>query len=281
GYNRSLKGREKLRAAGVDLTDSMDKFITKLGGTKEGVQAAKKIVWLMLPAGQATDDAIFGKKGVLGGLSKGDILIDGANAYYKDTARRARILARKGIKFLDAGVSGGPSGALNGACVMIGGEKKVFREVEYLFKDISAKDGYKFFDGAGAGHFVKMVHNGIEYGMMQAIAEGFNIMKKSRFKPDLSRVAEIYNNGSVIESRLIGWLAGAFKERGQDLNGVSGKVGATGEGAWTVQTAKEMKLKAKIIEESLKFRKNSQKSPDYTGKILAALREQFGGHSVK
>lgn len=279
GYNRSLKGREKLRTAGVDLTDSMDKFIEKLGGGKAGV-GVKKIVWLMLPAGQPTDDAIFGNSGVLRRMSKGDILIDGANAYYKDTVRRARILSRKGIKFLDAGVSGGPSGALNGACVMIGGDKKVFREVEYLFKEMSVKDGYQFFDGAGAGHFVKMVHNGIEYGMMQAIAEGFNIMKKARFKLDLSKVAEIYNHGSVIESRLIGWLEGAFKDHGHDLKGVSGKVSATGEGAWTVQTAKEMKLKAKIIEESLKFRKTSQKSPDYAGKILSALREQFGGHSV-
>jgi len=126
-----------------------------------------------------------------------------------------------------------------------------------------------------------MVHNGIEYGMMQSIAEGFNILKKSSYSLDLKRIAEVYNNGAVIESRLMGWLKNAFELHGEDLGAVSGKVGHSGEGQWTVDTAKAMKLKAKIIEESLKFRKMSKKSPSYTGKILSALREQFGGHSIK
>jgi 6-phosphogluconate dehydrogenase len=133
---------------------------------------------------------------------------------------------------------------------------------------------------SGAGHFVKMVHNGIEYGMMQSIAEGFNLMKNSPFKLNLKKIAELYNHGSVIQSRLIGWLKDGFELHGQDLKGVSGKVGATGEGEWMVKVAKKWKIPVKIIEESFKFRIQSQKKPSYTGKILSALREQFGGHKV-
>jgi len=126
-----------------------------------------------------------------------------------------------------------------------------------------------------------MVHNGIEYGMMQAIAEGFSILKKSKYKLDLTRVADVYNKGSVIESRLVGWLKKAFELHGEELSDISGMIGHTGEGAWTVKTAKEMKLKSKVIEEALKFRVKSAKNPDYTGKIISALREQFGGHNVR
>lgn len=164
---------------------------------------------------------------------------------------------------------------------MIGGDERSFKKLEPLFADLARKDGYRFFKGAGAGHFVKMVHNGIEYGMMQAIAEGFALMKKSKYKLDLTAVAEIYNNGSVIESRLVGWLKDAFKLRGEDLSDVSGKVAHTGEGEWTVKTAKKMQIEAKIIEGALKFRIASAKKPNYTGKIVSALREQFGGHKVK
>jgi 6-phosphogluconate dehydrogenase len=164
---------------------------------------------------------------------------------------------------------------------MISGDKKIFQELESLFYDLSRNGGYQFFEGASSGHFVKMIHNGIEYGMMQAIAEGFTILKNAKYKLDLSKVAEVYNNGSVIESRLIGWLKDAFILHGDDLKNVSGKVGHTGEGEWTVKTAKEMKIKAKIIEEAVKFRIQSEKHPSYTGKILTALRNQFGGHPLK
>jgi len=181
---------------------------------------------------------------------------------------------------MDTGVSGGPKGARFGASLMIGGDKKVFQKMEPLFSDIASVDGYRFFEGAGAGHFIKMVHNGIEYGMMQAIAEGFTILKKSKYELDFGKVADIYNHGSVIESRLIGWMKNALRLHGDDLKNVSGSVGHTGEGAWTIKTAKEMKIKAKVIEEALNFRIISEKKPDYTGKILSALREQFGGHNA-
>lgn len=164
---------------------------------------------------------------------------------------------------------------------MIGGDKKTFNFLKPLFRDLATKKGMQFFQGAGAGHFVKMVHNGIEYGMMQSLAEGFAILKKSEYKIDLKNAAEIYNNGSVIESRLVGWILRAFEKHGQDLKKVSWKVGATGEGEWTVKTAKEFKISAKVLEEALKFRKKSQKNPDWTGKLLSALRGEFGGHSVK
>jgi len=240
-----------------------------------------RIVWLMLPNGKPIDDALFGKNGITKYLDKGDIVIDGGNSYFKDTVKRAVKLKKLGIKFMDAGVSGGPSGARNGACIMIGGDKKLFKYLEPLFQDMSQVNGYQFFSGAGAGHFVKMVHNGIEYGMMQAIGEGFNVLKRSNYKLDLHRIADVYNEGSVIESRLVGWLHDAFHIYGTDLKKISGKVSHSGEGEWTVKTAKEMKLKTKVIEESLKFRKQSQKNPDFTGQVVSALRGQFGQHPVE
>jgi 6-phosphogluconate dehydrogenase len=181
---------------------------------------------------------------------------------------------------MDAGVSGGPGGARRGASVMVGGREEDFERLEDLFAAIAAPAAYQFFEGYGAGHFVKMVHNGIEYGMMQALAEGFTILKKSEYQLDLSKVAEIYNNGSVIESRLVGWLQSGLKVFGEDLKGVSGSVGHTGEGEWTVKTAEAMKIKADIIAAALEFRKKSASSPSYTGQVLSALRNQFGGHSL-
>ncbi|NIA11990.1 MAG: hypothetical protein GWP10_20285 [Nitrospiraceae bacterium] len=162
---------------------------------------------------------------------------------------------------------------------MVGGRKNDFEILKPLFNDLSIEGGVQFFPGFGAGHFVKMVHNGIEYGMMQAIAEGFNILKKSKYKIDLKKAAEIYGRGSVIESRLIKWLKMAFEKHGQTLRGVSGSVGHTGEGEWTVKTAKKLGVSVKVIEEAFLFRVRSEKAPSYTGKILSALREQFGGHS--
>ena len=183
--------------------------------------------------------------------------------------------------FVDVGVSGGPEGARYGASFMIGGEKKTFEKLEPLFSALAIEQGYQFFEGAGAGHFVKMIHNGIEYGMMQAIAEGFTIIKKANYKLNLAKVSDVYNHGSVIESRLIGWLKNAFDIYGNNLKDISGAVGYTGEGEWTVKTAKDMGIKVKVIKEALKFRITSKKNPSYTGKILSALRNQFGGHSVK
>lgn len=270
GYNRSKEIIDELAVFGMIPVYSVQELVQKL--------SPERLVWVMLPAGEVTEEMLFSEKGVVRLLQKGDTIIDGGNSFYKDTERRGRELEKIGINFFDVGTSGGPGGARHGACLMIGGEEALFKKYRSLFEDFSNGTSYQFFKGAGAGHFVKMIHNGIEYGMMQAIAEGFHILKEARFNLNLTDVTSIYNNGSVIESRLIGWLKKGLEIHGADLGDVPGKVGYTGEGEWTVKTAHEMKLQAKIIEESLKFRINSQENPDYTGKVLMTLREQFGGH---
>lgn len=273
GYNSTPETTKELEQEGLSGVYSLKELAQKL--------SSPRIVWLMVPAGKAVDEVIFGKNGLSQRLRNGDVIIDGGNSFYKDSVKRFAKLKKLGIRFIDAGVSGGPRGARYGASLMVGGEKEIADKLEPLFRDIAAENGYQFFEGAGAGHFVKMIHNGIEYGMMQSIAEGFAVLKEAKYKLDLSRVADVYNHGSVIESRLISWLKSAIGLHGEDLQDVSGSVGHTGEGAWTVKTAKELKVKTKVIEEALKFRIDSAKKPDYTGKVLSALREQFGGHKVK
>lgn len=242
--------------------------------------ASPRVVLLSLPS-KVLDAVLFDpKEGIAQYLEKGDIVVDAGNSFYKDTVARAKRFAKHGVTYIDVGVSGGPGGARDGACLMIGGDKQSYEYLKPLFSDMAAQNGEQFFEGAGAGHFVKMIHNGIEYGMMQAIAEGFGVLKKSKYRLDLMRVADIYNNGSVIESRLVGWLQDGFELYGEELEDVSGTVAHTGEGQWTVETAKELGVKAKIIEESLAFRVLSKKNPDYVGKIVSTLRNQFGGHSV-
>lgn len=260
---------ESYSHGGKGTSQSLADMVTKLD--------SPRLVWLMIPAGKAVDETI---KALIPHMKKGDVIIDGGNSFYKDTIARGKKLRKRGIGYIDVGVSGGPSGARNGASLMIGGDKKLFAIHEQLFRDLALPGGYQFFEGSGAGHFVKMIHNGIEYGMMQAIAEGFAILKKSNYTLDLTKVADIYNHGSVIESRLIGWLQKAFQLHTNDLDNVTGSVAHTGEGEWTVKTSKEMKLISKIIEESFKFRVQSSKKPGFAGKILSALREQFGGHKA-
>jgi 6-phosphogluconate dehydrogenase len=213
-------------------------------------------------------------------LGKGDTIIDGGNSPYKESIRRAKELEKRKIYFLDVGVSGGPSGARNGACIMVGGRKDIFKKFRKLFRDLSVRGGYGYMGKSGAGHFVKMVHNGIEYGMMQAIAEGFALMKNSPFELSLTKVAEIYNHRSVIESRLVDWLRKTFEQNGEGLDEISGSVAHSGEGVWTVEAAKELGVPIPIIEGALNFRIESQRNPSYTGRILSALRNQFGGHEV-
>ena len=281
GHKRHKESASDLISKGMKFCDSPSALVAAL--------PSPKVLWLMVPARSEkgmkngkppVDELLFGKDGIAKQLAKGDIVIDGGNSYYKETIQRAKKLHKLGIKFIDVGFSGGPSGARNGGCLMIGGDETAFKEYEQLFKELAQKDGYQFFTGAGAGHFVKMVHNGIEYGMMQAIGEGFGIMKKSKYKLELSRVADIYAHGSVIESRLISWLQKAYAQHGEDLKDVSGSVGHNGEGEWTAKTARELKVPAEIIEGSYKFRVRSAKKPSYIGKVVSALREQFGGHSV-
>ncbi|OGZ42503.1 MAG: 6-phosphogluconate dehydrogenase (decarboxylating) [Candidatus Ryanbacteria bacterium RIFCSPHIGHO2_02_FULL_45_43] len=235
-----------------------------------------RLVWLMVP--QNVVDAVL--KEIVSFLGRDDTMIDGGNSFFKESVRRANEVEAQGVNFLDVGVSGGPRGARNGACVMIGGQQRIFERFERLFRDIATEGGYIYAGPSGSGHFVKMVHNGIEYGMMQALAEGFTVMKQSPFHLHLADVAEVYNHHSVIESRLVGWLKEAFHRHGEDLAGVSGSVVHTGEGLWTVETAKEMGISVPIIEGSLRFREDSKQRPSYTGKILSALRNQFGWHDI-
>lgn len=237
-----------------------------------------KIIWLMLPAGEVVDEML---EKLVPQLLPGDIVIDGGNSYYQDSIRRYKTLKEKGINFIDIGVSGGPSGARNGACLMVGGEAKVNKKIEGLVKKIACPGAYAFFNHPGAGHFVKMIHNGIEYGMMEAIAEGAAILQKSEFGLDLGKVFEIYNQGSVIESRLVGWAQEALTENPR-LSGISSVINHTGEGEWSVKTARQLEIKVPVLADSLKVRFNSGKEPEnFRNKVVTALRGKFGGHEVK
>lgn len=242
--------------------------------------SAPRLVWVMVPAGEPVDEVIFGKEGLTTILEKNDIIIDGGNSFYEDTVRRASKLKNKKIRFMDIGTSGGPRGAREGACLMIGGDKKLSKELEPLYQDLASPEAYAYFGPSGSGHFVKMVHNGIEYGMMQAIAEGFSLMKKSPFHLNMETIAQLYNRRSVVESRLVGWLKDGFDEYGEELKAISGTVGATGEGEWTVKTAKKMNIPVPIIEGAYQFRVQSKKNPSYTGQLLSVMRNQFGGHDA-
>lgn len=268
-FNRGEEGRKNGRKAGLRVADSIEEMVNGLG--------KNKIVWLMVTS-SGVDEVL---KTLLPLLSPGDILVDGGNCFYEDTIRRAKTVAKYGVRFVDAGVSGGPGGARKGACVMIGGDKTAYKKLLPIFKAMSVPDGFSYFGTHGAGHFVKMVHNGIEYGMMQALAEGFAILKKSPYKLPLKEVARLYNHKSVIESRLVGWLESAYEEFGENLKGVSGSVSHTGEGEWTIATGKKLKVPVTVIEDSFKFRVDSAKRPSYIGQILSALRNQFGGHNFK
>ena len=273
-HNRTPEKTKEYEKQGVVGTYSIKDFM-------QAFQHKPRIMWMMLPAGDAIEQMLFGEAGLTNYLEKGDIVIDAANSFYKDDKPRAEKLAGKGVEYVDIGVSGGPIGARNGACLMIGGTNDLFSYLEPIYKDVSIQEGYAHFAGVGAGHFVKMVHNGIEYGMMQAIGEGFNIMKKSDYRLDLKEVARIYNEGSVIESRLIGWLKKAYEESGIELADISGSVSSTGEGEWTVKIAEEMNEPVPVIKDSFEFRQKSKDNPSYVGKVVSALRGQFGGHAVK
>ena len=244
-----------------------------------GALERPRLVWIMVPAGKPVD-AVVAKLAKY--LQKGDTVIDGGNSFYENSIKRGEKLDAKGIHFLDVGVSGGPGTVRKGMpAIMIGGDKRISQKLHPLFLDLTRNNSFGYMGKSGAGHFVKMVHNGIEYGMMQAIAEGFTVMKKASFGLDLSEVARVYNNGSVIESRLTGWTASGFKKYGQALKEAAGSVKYTGEGEWTVKTAKKLGIPVPVLKASFGFRVQSEKKPSYTGKILTTLRNQFGGHSMK
>ena len=277
GYNRSIEATRELVKNGLTGTKTFKDLVSEL--------STPRVVWIMVPAGKPVGEMI---KKLSSLLEKGDIVIDGGNSFYKDSVRHHKELAKKGIGFVDVGVSGGPKGARHGASLMVGGERKLYDYLLPLYNDLSVPKGHQHFEGAGAGHFAKMVHNGIEYGMMQAIAEGFDVMKNSGYKLHLKDVAKVYNHGSVIESRLMGWMSDAFEKFGDELKEVSGSAGSGGaagmaksEAKWTLDVAKKLGIEAKVIEKSINARVNSQKKPSFQGKIINALRNRFGGHEIK
>jgi 6-phosphogluconate dehydrogenase len=237
-----------------------------------------RVVWLMIPAGDPTEHAF---QTLLPLLEDGDTIVDGGNSNFRDSQRRAQEAKAKGVYFLDAGVSGGIWGLENGYCIMVGGEEEAFQMVEPAIKTLAPEDGYAHVGPSGAGHFVKMVHNGIEYGLMQAYAEGFEIMKASEFELDLHEIAGIWRYGSVVRSWLLELLYAAFEEEGNDLEKIAGYVEDSGEGRWTVFEAINESVPVPVIAASLFARFASRQDESFGAKINAALRKQFGGHAVK
>lgn len=230
--------------------------------------SSPRVIFLMVSAA-AVDDVI-GKLT----LTMGDIVIDGGNCYYKDSVRRAGELQSKGIHFIDCGVSGGLEGARHGACLMIGGEKDVVKHLDWLW---DAMGSWDYFGPSGAGHFVKMVHNGVEYGMNQALGEGFEILSKGPYDLDFAKIAHNWSHGSVVRGWLVELLAKAF-DTDPKLDEYSGKVGGGETGRWTLDTAKELGVDAEVLEEALEAREKSQKNPTFAGKVVSALRAGYGGH---
>ena len=239
-----------------------------------------RTVWLMVP--HAIVEEVLNELTPM--LDKGDMVIDGGNSPYRESIRRAGELAKKGIDFLDVGVSGGPQGALDGACMMAGGKKESYDRFygTGFFSDTCVPQGFEYMGKSGTGHFVKMVHNGIEYGMMQSIAEGFDLMRHTKkFDLNLEKIGEVYSHGSVITSRLVSWLRDGYKKYGKDLNEISGRASFLGEGHWTIETGTKENIPMPALQAALDTREQSQTKPSYQGKVVSTLRGEFGGHPVK
>ncbi len=269
-FNRSPDKTERLAAEGADGATSLPQVVEKL--------APPRVVWLMLPAGEIIDEHL---EQLRAHLEAGDIVIDGANTYYRDDLRRSEVLAERGVHFLDAGVSGGIWGLKLGYCLMIGGEKPVYEQLMTVFETLAPPEGYLYCGPAGAGHFVKMVHNGIEYGMMQAYAEGFQLLEASPYGAglDFGDLAHLWNRGSVVRSWLLELAEDAFRKE-PELGDVTGHVADSGEGRWTVQQAVETGVPVPVLALSLFQRFRSRQRDPFGDRVLAALRREFGGHAV-
>ncbi|WP_420125420.1 phosphogluconate dehydrogenase (NAD(+)-dependent, decarboxylating) [Longimicrobium sp.] len=255
---------------GAQPAASLDEIVAKLD--------APRVIWVMVPAGGATEQVL---QDLAARVQPGDVLIDGGNSNFKDTQRRAADLAGRGIRLVDAGTSGGVWGLENGYCLMVGGDVDAVAVCESAFVTLAPQDGYAHVGPSGAGHFTKMVHNGIEYGMLQAYAEGFEILHKSGMGLDLRRIADLWNHGSVVRSWLLELLERAYAAEGQELERIRGWVADSGEGRWTVETALDLDVPAPVITLSLLARFRSRQEESYGAQVIAALRNQFGGHAIK
>ena len=269
-YNRTPQKTDELAGEGALPAYTLPEVVEKL--------PVPRILWIMLPAGPAVDDQLRALKEL---LSPGDLIIEGGNTFYRDDLRRSDFLAEKKIRFLDAGVSGGIWGLRVGYCLMIGGPREAFEQAEPLFQTLAPPEGYLYCGPAGAGHFVKMVHNGIEYALMQAYGEGFQILEASPYAESLhySEVAHLWNQGSVVRSWLLELAEAAFV-RDQKLTDIKGIVEDSGEGRWTVAQALETGVPAPAITLSLMNRFRSRETDSFSDKLVAALRREFGGHAV-
>jgi 6-phosphogluconate dehydrogenase len=239
---------------------------------------APRAVWLMIPAGKITED---GFQELLGILEPGDTIVDGGNSNFRDSQRRHAEAAERNLHFVDSGVSGGIWGIKVGFCLMVGGDDEPVQRLEPIFKSLAPPDGYSHVGPSGAGHFVKMVHNGIEYGLMQAYGEGFEVMHASEFDLDLHEIAGIWRYGSVVRSWLLELLYAAFEQDGKDLEKIEGYVEDSGEGRWTIFEAINESVPAPAISAALYARFASRQDESFAAKVAAALRNQFGGHPVK
>jgi 6-phosphogluconate dehydrogenase len=272
GFDPAEAARRLIEEKGAQSAASLEALVAKL--------KAPRILWLMVPAGAVTDSTITGLAPL---LSKGDTLIDGGNSNYRDTQRRAQTLAPRGINYVDSGTSGGVWGLAEGYSLMIGGDEAVVESLRPIFETLApARDmGWGRVGAVGSGHYTKMIHNGIEYGLMQAYAEGFSILQhKDEFKLDLHQIAEIWRYGSVVRSWLLDLTANAL-EKNPTLHGIAPYVADSGEGRWTVAEAIELGVPAIVITASLLERLRSREPESFSDKLLAAMRNQFGGHAIK
>lgn len=269
GYARTARSVSAGVRAGAIGARTLEEVVAKL--------PSPRVVWLMIPAGKPVHDAISRLSEL---LEEGDIVVEGGNSHYKEDVLHAAALERRGIRYLDIGVSGGIWGLDIGYCMMAGGEKAAFKAVEPALKTLAPKDGYAHVGPVGAGHYVKMIHNGVEYAMMQAYAEGFELMRASPYGIDLRQVSHLWNQGSVVRSWLLELAEDAFK-KDPGLKKIKGFVNDSGEGRWTVLDAVENAVPASTITAALFHRFRSRQKDSFSNKVLAALRNEFGGHAVK
>lgn len=272
-YDPSAEAVQKVVKEGATGVASIKELVSRLN--------KPRAVWMMVPAGEPTETTL---STLTGYLSLNDVVIDGGNANYKDSMRRAASLATKGLFFLDAGVSGGIWGLTEGYCLMVGGDPSAYERLEPVFQTLApapARGGYGHVGPSGAGHFVKMVHNGVEYGAMEAYAEGFELMQAKReFGLDLAQIAELWRHGSVVRSWLLDLTASALKENPK-LSNLQAYVEDSGEGRWTVQESIDLGIPLPVITQSLQVRFRSRQEQPFGARLLAALRNKFGGHAVK
>jgi len=270
GYNRNPRNIDAAVKAAIVSAPSVAELVKRL--------KTPRAIWLMVPHGKPTEESI---DTLLDVLAPGDIIVDGGNSRYTDSARAAERSAARGVNFLDVGVSGGVWGREIGYCLMIGGPKTAFDYLEPVFASLAPKDGYALVGASGAGHFVKMMHNAIEYAMLQSLGEGFECLQRSEYGIDLGRVAALWQQGSVVRSWLLDLLTKALREEGNALEHIAGYVEDSGMGRWSIAYAVENAIPIPVITQSLYERFASRQEERFSAKVIAALRKQFGGHAVK